>query len=83
MNMNANMSFPKWIKKRQLSRIKIPVLVLFGEKEFAFSVKKAVCRANLLLEKIEIQIVQGASHLLPLSKPEAVNKKICHFYEVG
>ena len=79
MNMNSNMSFPKWIKKRHLAKIKIPVLVMLGENEFAFSVNKAVCCANLSIENIELQIVQGASHLLPLSKPEYVNQKICDF----
>ena len=79
MNMNGNMSFPKWLKKRHLLNITIPTLVLFGENEFAFSVKKAACRANLLLEHIELHIVKGASHLLPLSSSEYVNQTVYDF----
>lgn len=79
MNMNSNLSFPKWIKRRHLTKVKIPVLVLFGENEFAFSVNKAVRLANLVIKNIELHIVQDASHLLPLSKPEYVNQKILDF----
>ncbi|MEG0076262.1 alpha/beta fold hydrolase [Anaerorhabdus sp.] len=79
MNMNSNMSFPKWIKKKHLRKIEIPVLVMFGENEFAFSVNKAIHNANLVIKNIEVEVVQDASHLLPLSKAEYMNQKIVDF----
>jgi len=79
MNMNPNISFPKWIKKKHLLKLSMPVLILFGEDEFAFSVTKAIKRAKILINNLEIEIVHGASHLLPVSKPEYVNQRVSDF----
>ena len=49
MNMNSNASFPKWLKKKDLSNLKMPVLVILGENEFAFSIRKAINVQNLQL----------------------------------
>lgn len=46
MNMNSNISFPKWIKKQHLEKLTMPVLLMFGENEFAFPVEKAVKRSK-------------------------------------
>ena len=79
MNMNSNASFPKWLKQEQLNNIKIPVLVLLGENEFAFSVLKAEKRAKNVIDDLDIRIVEGASHLLPVSKPNYINTKVLEF----
>ena len=79
MNMNSNASFPKWLKKEHLSNLKMPVLVMFGEKEFAFSIHKAAKRAKSIISNLDLQIVDGASHLLPVSKPDYINGKILEF----
>lgn len=79
MNMNSNISFPTWIKREHLIKIEAPVLVMFGENEFAFSVKKAVKRAQSVISSLEFQVVEDASHLLPLSKPEFINQEVCEF----
>ena len=79
MNMNSNASFPKWIKKEHLQKLKMPVLVMFGENEFAFSVPKAVKRAKSLISVLELEIVEGASHLLSVSKPDYINRRVLEF----
>lgn len=79
MNMNANASFPKWINERQLKSIDMPVLVLFGENEFAFDVRKAERRARKCIQHLEMEIVKDASHLIPVSKPEYINGRLLRF----
>lgn len=79
MNMNSNASFPKWLKKKQLMNLKMPVLVVLGENEFAFSISKAVKRAKSVICDLECHIVEGASHLLCVSKPDYINNKVLEF----
>lgn len=79
MNMNSNASFPKWLKKTHLKQIKMPTLVLLGENEFAFSTKKATKRTKTVVGNLELHIVEGASHLLCVSKPYYINSEVLRF----
>lgn len=79
MNMNSNTSFPKWLKKENLLKLKMPVLVMLGEHEFAFSIDKATKRVKRLIYNVEIQIVKEASHLLSVSSPDYINRKVLDF----
>lgn len=81
MNMNSNASFPKWLNEGQLKAIDMPVLVLFGENEFAFDIRKAVKRARKCIQHLEMEIVKDASHLIPVSKPEYINGRLLRFLE--
>lgn len=79
MNMNSSASFPKWLKQEHLLNITMPVLILLGENEFAFSIKRATKRAESLFSNVELHVVEEASHLLCVSKPDYVNNKILEF----
>lgn len=79
MNMNSNASFPKWLKKKHLSNLKMPVLVMLGKNEFAFSINKAIKRAKSVISNLEVCIVEEASHLLCASKPDYINNKVLEF----
>lgn len=79
MNMNSNASFPKWLKKKHLLNLKMPVLVMLGENEFAFSIENAVKRAKSIIGNLELEIVEDASHLLAVSKPDYINNKVLKF----
>ncbi|MGN0142086.1 MAG: alpha/beta fold hydrolase [Roseburia sp.] len=81
MNMNSNASFPKWLSESQLKAIDMRVLVLFGENEFAFDIRKAGTRARKCIRHLEMEIVKDASHLIPVSKPEYINGRILRFLE--
>ena len=76
-----NASFPKWLSEKQLLSIDMPVFLLFGENEFAFAVPKAQKRAKKCIQHLEMEVVQNASHLIPVSKPEYVNERILQFLE--
>lgn len=79
MNMNSNASFPKWLKKEHLLNVTMPVLLLLGENEFAFSIKRATKRAKSVFRNLELHIVEEASHLLCVSKPDKINHKVLEF----
>ena len=79
MNMNSNASFQKWLKQEHLFRMRIPVLILLGENEFAFSVLKEERCAKKVIADLDIQIVEGASHLLPVCKLNYINNKVLEF----
>lgn len=79
MNMNSNASFPKWIKKKYLLNLKMPVLVMLGENEFAFSINRATKCARSAISNLELFIVEEASHLLCASKPDYINNKVLEF----
>lgn len=79
MNMNANASFPKWLKTRHLLHLKMPVLVMLGENEFAFSVQKAIKRAKAVISDLTIEMVADASHLLAVSKATYINHRVLEF----
>lgn len=79
MNMNSNISFPKWTGKEHLEKLNMPVLVMFGENEFAFSIKKAIKRAKSVINDLELEIIEDASHLLSVSKPDYINGRVFKF----
>lgn len=81
MNMNSNASFPKWLKRNYLLNVNMPVLVMMGENEFAFSVNNATKRAKSVISNLELYIVAEASHPLCASKPDEINHKVLEFLQ--
>lgn len=79
MNVNPNSAFPKMIQTKQLRSLQMPVLVLLGEKEFAFNPDKAMKIAKQNIQNLTIDMVADASHLIPVSRPEEANRRILEF----
>ena len=79
MNVNANSFFPKWLKGHRLEMLDMPVMILLGKSEFAFSVPKALFRARKKIRNLQIEVIDNASHLLNISAPDAVNLKMLAF----
>ena len=61
-----------------LSKIKIPVLVICGEKDKLTPPAVMKEMANTISDS-QFQIIPGAGHISPLENPEAVNKTIKDF----
>ncbi len=79
MNVNSNSVFPKWLKSSRLNALKMPVMVLLGQREFTFSVQKALTRARKEINTLQIEVIDHASHLLNISAPDTVNQKTLEF----
>jgi pimeloyl-ACP methyl ester carboxylesterase len=67
------------LKQEALAKLRMPVLTLFGENEFAFNTQKATDTAKAVIADLEIEIVKNTSHLLSVSTPEYVNERILSF----
>ena len=61
-----------------LSKIKIPVLIISGEKDKLFQPQVMKEMSNIIPDS-EFQIISGAGHISPLENPEAVNNVIKNF----
>lgn len=79
LNMNSNSTFPKKIRKRKLKSLKMPVMVLFGENEYAFNVSKAISKGKSAICNLDIEVLENASHLVSISLPDVVNERIIQF----
>lgn len=79
LNINPNSVFPKILDKKKFVNLTMPVLVLFGEKEFAFDVNKATNIAKANIKDLEIETVENVSHLVSVSLPEYTNERILRF----
>jgi len=62
-----------------LRQIKMPTLLLVGEKEVVYEAKKVLERARRLIPQIEAEIIQGGGHLFLLDQAEATNARILEF----
>ena len=54
-------------------------LLLLGEKTVINRPREAADRANALLPDVEVEIVPGAGHDLPVARPELVAARILQF----
>jgi pimeloyl-ACP methyl ester carboxylesterase len=56
--------------------LKMPVLMLVGDREIMYDARSAVMRAKQLIPGIEAEIIPGAGHLLLQDQPEMVAERI-------
>lgn len=71
--------FPTEFTDDELRQIKIPALLLIGEKEVIFSPPKAIDRAKRLMPHIQAEMIPEASHLSSMDQPEMVDARILKF----
>jgi pimeloyl-ACP methyl ester carboxylesterase len=71
--------FPTEFTDDELRKIKIPALLLIGEKEVIHSARKAIDRAKRLMPDIQAEMIPEASHILSMDQPEIVNERILRF----
>jgi len=62
-----------------LRSLKIPVLLLIGERSVIYNPQRAYQRATRLIPNVQAEIVAGASHALNDEKAELVNARILKF----
>ena len=64
-----------------LRRIQTPTLVMLGGKSELHDVTAVADKAQRLIENLELHVVDGASHALPITKPNAVANVMLPFLE--
>ena len=73
--------FPKILDVKKLKNLGMPVMVLLGQGEFAFDVRKAEKVAKENIEDLHLEILENTSHLIATSLPEITNAKIIQFLD--
>lgn len=63
----------------ELRSVKIPVLLLIGERSVIYNPQRAYQRAIQLIPNVQAEIIPGASHALNDEKAESVNARILEF----
>lgn len=66
----------------ELHRVKNPTLLLIGQQETYYDPIAAVARAKRLIPGIKTELIPQASHDLPVSKSDIVDKKMLEFLKV-
>ena len=66
----------------ELHRVKNPTLLLIGQQETYYDPIAAVARAKRLIPGIKTELIPQASHDLPISKSDIVDKKMLEFLKV-
>lgn len=69
---------PQYVSDDELQSVKVPTLLLLGEKSPMHNAKRAADRAKSLLENVEVELIPNAGHQLPADK---VNSLILKFID--
>jgi len=72
---------PVAYKDDELRSVRTPSLVLIGQQESLLDPVAAVVRAKRLIPRVETALIPQASHDLPISQAEIVNKLVLAFLE--
>lgn len=70
---------PPIFKDTQVSALHIPTLVLLGSQDPIYNVAKAASRLSAVAPHIQVEIISGAGHLLPVERPEVANAALLKF----
>jgi pimeloyl-ACP methyl ester carboxylesterase len=75
----AKYAQPSPLKDAELQRIQVPTLLVVGENDRSFSVKKAVRKLNQVAPHWHTEIIPDVGHSLPLVLADVVSQKILEF----
>jgi pimeloyl-ACP methyl ester carboxylesterase len=77
----GNGLFPPVYSDDELRQVKLPVLLLIGDKERVLNPARALERAQRLVPGIEAETVPDAGHALPIDQPAIVNAWLLKFFQ--
>jgi pimeloyl-ACP methyl ester carboxylesterase len=72
--------FPTVFADEELKQIDLPALLLIGDGEKIYNLKKAVERAKRLIPNLTAEIIPNAGHTLNMEQPETINAHILKFF---
>lgn len=72
---------PPLLTDKELQSITTPTLFLVGQQEQVYSANEAVKRIKENVPQAETAIIENCAHDLPITRADAVNRKIEHFIE--
>jgi pimeloyl-ACP methyl ester carboxylesterase len=82
MSLRSRIPFRPVFGDDEFQNLKMPVLLLIGNREVLYDARGAVGRAKQLIPQVEAAIIEGAGHMLTTDQPEEVTScamKFLHF----
>lgn len=76
---HARHFFPSVFSDEELSRVRIPILLLIGDHEVIYRPEKAIHRASQAVGGLKYKIIPDANHNAEYTAAEAINKEIMAF----
>ncbi len=76
------MVLPFTCEDDELRSVKTPTLLLIGQQEALLNSGEAITRAKKLIPNIQAELIPQASHDLPVSKSDIVDKKVLEFLKL-
>jgi pimeloyl-ACP methyl ester carboxylesterase len=73
------MVLPPVYTDADLRQLRVPALLLLGDREVVYDPQAAAKRAARLVSGIRVKIIPGAGHLLTFDQPETINHCILEF----
>ena len=70
---------PYALPDEDLEKLKIPTLLLIGDKEILYEADQALKRAEEVVENIQTVLIPNASHMVLIEQTELVNSHILNF----
>jgi pimeloyl-ACP methyl ester carboxylesterase len=72
--------FPRVYSREELARVKVPTLLLLGDREKIYPAHEASEQAKRLMPTIRVQVIPKAHHIAALAQPELVNASLLQFF---
>jgi pimeloyl-ACP methyl ester carboxylesterase len=70
---------PYALPDEDLKKLRLPTLLIYGDKEVMYEVVGAVKRAEELVENIQTVLIPNASHMVHFEQTKLVNSHILNF----
>ena len=71
--------WPRVFTDEELRRVRVPTLLLIGDREVIYDPQVAIGRATRLIPRIEAAIIPNASHFLTFDQSESVDARVLAF----
>jgi len=81
MNLRSRIPFRPTFSNDEFASLKMPVLLLIGDREILYDAEAAIARARQLIPHVEAAIVANAGHMLSTDQPEEVTSRVLRFLQ--
>jgi pimeloyl-ACP methyl ester carboxylesterase len=81
MSLRSRIPFRPSIGDDELRNLRMPTLLLIGEREILYDARSAVERARQLIPGIETAIIANAGHMLTTDQPKEVFRHVLRFLQ--
>jgi pimeloyl-ACP methyl ester carboxylesterase len=79
----VNIVPPRVLRRSELRNIRVPVLLLIGDREVIYEPQPTIARALERMPGLEAAIVAGANHMTALTQPDEVNARVLRFLKAS